>query len=140
MRHRRTLPLVPLVRLAVGVCVLHLLAISAFEKWWGGHAFGARLCTGLVPWLALLAILGLVGARLESRPATPPAGAALVAGLALLLCGLSVVINAAGAISTRTARWNVSPVNVDLAPERLWSWRRAQVLAAFTPDPEAPRQ
>ena len=141
VRHRAALPFVPLVRVAIGVCVLHLLAISAFDKWWGGHAFGARLCTGMVPWLALLAIVSVAGARREeAQPAPRPAGGALVAGLALLLCGTSVVINAAGAISARTVRWNVSPVNVDLAPERLWSWRRAQVLAAFTPDADAPRQ
>ena len=140
VRHRTTLRFVPLVRLAVGVCALHLLAISAFDKWWGGHAFGARLCTGMVPWLALLAILGLDGARREGQPAARPAGATLVTGLALLLCGLSVAINATGAISAQTVRWNVLPVNVDLAPERLWSWRRAQVLAAFTPDAEAARQ
>jgi hypothetical protein len=140
VRHRTTLRFVPLVRLAIGVCLLHLLAISAFDEWWGGHAFGARLCTGMVPWLALLAILSVAAARREAQPATRPAGTVLVTGLALLLCGLSVVINAAGAISARTVRWNVSPVNVDLAPERLWSWRRAQVLAAFTRDADAQRQ
>ena len=140
VRHRAELRFVPLVRLAIGVCVFHVLAISAFDKWWGGHTFGARLCTGMVPWLALLAILSVAGARREAQPDARRAGAAPVAGLALLLCGLSVVINAAGAISARTVRWNVSPVNVDLAPERLWSWRRAQVLAAFTPDADAPRR
>jgi hypothetical protein len=140
LRHRAALRFVPLVRLAIGVCVLHWLVISAFDKWWGGHAFGARLCTGMVPWLSLLAILSVAGARREAQPAPRSAGTAVVAGLALLLCGLSVVINAAGAISARTVRWNVSPDNVDLAPERLWSWRRAQVLAAFAPDADAPRQ
>lgn len=140
VRQQVGLHVVPLARLAVGICAVHWLVISAFDKWWGGHAFGARLCTGMVPWLALLAILSLAGARREGRPDPRPAGAALVAGLALLLCGLSVAINATGAISARTVRWNVSPVNVDLAPERLWSWRRAQVLAAFTPDADPPRQ
>jgi len=140
VRHRAALRFLPLVRLAVGVCTLHWLAISAFDKWWGGHAFGARLCTGMVPWLALLAILSLAGACREAQPGSPPAGTASVAALALLLCGLSVVINAAGAISARTVRWNFSPVNVDLAPERLWSWRHAQPLAAFTPDAETPRR
>jgi len=136
VRYRKALRFAPLVRLAVGVCALHWLAISAFDKWWGGHSFGARLCTGMVPWLVLLAILGLDGAR-RARPATRPAGAALVTALSLLLCGSSVVINAAGAISVETVRWNVSPANVDLAPDRLWSWRQAQVLAAFTSDAKA---
>ena len=140
LRHRTALRFVPLVRLAIGVCILHWLVISAFDKWWGGHAFGARLCTGMVPWLSLLAILSVAAARREAQAVPRPAGTAVVAGLALLLCGLSVVINAAGAISARTVRWNTSPDNVDLAPERLWSWRRAQVLAAFAPDADAPRQ
>jgi hypothetical protein len=129
-RHRKALRFVPLTRLAVAVCLAHWLVISAFDKWWGGHCFGARLATGMVPWLALLAILGLDGARRASPGAPTPRRQALAAGL-LLLCGLSIAINAVGAISARAVGWNLRPSNVDLDPVRLWSWRHPQALAGF---------
>ncbi|HXJ18942.1 MAG TPA: hypothetical protein VMT03_01820 [Polyangia bacterium] len=114
------LPFRPLVRLAIGICVAQWLVVAGFDKWWGGHCFGARLFTGLVPWLALLGVLGLVAARPISRALT---------GLLIGLAALSVLINAAGAISAETFRWNLQPENVDLATGRLWSWSRSQPLA-----------
>ena len=121
VRYRATVRFVPLARLAIGICVAQWLAMSGFDKWWGGHCFGARLATEMVPWLALLAVLALDGAR-PSR---------LITGLALVLSAASIAINVAGAIAPSTVRWNLDPVNVDLAPARLWSWRHPQVLAAF---------
>jgi hypothetical protein len=133
VRYRRQLRCVALVRLAGAICALHWLAISAFERWWGGYCFGARLCTGMLPWLVLLAILGVDAARRTAAEPPHPAGRRLVAVLALLLCGLSVAINATGAISQATVRWNTSPDDLVSDPGRLWSWRHPQVLAAFAP-------
>jgi hypothetical protein len=48
------------------------------------------------------------------------------------LTALSVAINAAGACSPAPAARNVTPVNIDQAPQRLWSVRDAQALAQFT--------
>jgi hypothetical protein len=136
LRFRTTLRFVSLVRLASSICVANWIVISGFEKWWGGHCFGARLCTGMVPWLVLLAVLGLDGARRARAVGGRPTGA-IVTGLALLLSGLSVAINSMGAISTRTVRWNVTPANVDLEPGRLWSWRHAQFMAGLVePEPQ----
>lgn len=131
--HRRNVRHVPLVRLAVGLCVAHWLAISGFDKWWGGHCFGARLATGMVPWLALLGILAIDGARRAHAQRTAPRGAPAVAALALLLVAASVAINAVGAVSARALAWNLVPTNVDLTPARLWSWRDAQVWAPLGP-------
>jgi hypothetical protein len=136
-RHRKALRFVPLTRVAVAVCLAHWLMISAFDKWWGGHCFGARLATGMVPWLALLAILGLDGARRASPGASPPRRRVIAAGLALL-CGLSIAINSVGAISGRAVAWNLRPANVDLDTARLWSWRHAQAPAGFGAAPPTP--
>jgi hypothetical protein len=138
LRFRAALRFVPLVLLGSAICVLHWIAISGFDKWWGGHCFGARLATGMVPWLVLLAVLGLDGARRAHAAGTLPPGAAAVVGLALLLAGLSVAINSVGAISARAVRWSFTPTNVDLDTGRLWSWRHTQLLAAFEAPGPAP--
>jgi hypothetical protein len=136
LRYRTTIrsmpPAAPLARLAVGVCVAHWLVVSAFDRWWGGYCFGARLCAGMVPWLMLLAILGLEGARRARSEGPERRGALLIGGLALLLLGLSVAINAVGAISAATVGWNIFPEDLVGHPDRLWSWRHAQVLAGLT--------
>lgn len=132
-RHRNALAFVPLARAAALVCLLHWLTISAFDKWWGGHCFGARLATGMIPWLSLLAILGWDAARRVSPGSARSAtfgGRAWVAGLALL-CGLSIAINSVGAISARAVDWNLTPANIDLDTGRLWSWRDPQALAGL---------
>jgi hypothetical protein len=131
VRYRRWLRGVALARLAGGICAGHWMVISAFEHWWGGHCFGARLCVGMVPWLALLAILGIDAAIRASAEPRRPAGGRFLAGLALSLCLLSVAVNTVGAVSAATVRWNVWPENVDGRPERLWSWRHPQVLAGL---------
>ena len=65
-----------------------------------------------------------------------PADVALDA-VAALLCVASIVMNGIGAFSWDANNWNVTPNNVDLAPERLWSWRHPQFAAAFL-KPEGP--
>ena len=66
VRYWQTLEFKRLVAFALSVFVIHLIIISGFPHWWGGHSFGPRFMTGVVPWLALLAILG-VHAMLRSR-------------------------------------------------------------------------
>jgi hypothetical protein len=109
-----------------------MFAVFAWENWWGGHSYGPRLLTELVPWLALLGILG-VAAMLAA--AEPPAGRGLrrrrsvelAVGAALLV--LSVAIHARGALSWDTVLWNYYPVDVDRRPARLWDWSEPQMLA-----------
>jgi hypothetical protein len=132
LRYRSGLRYPPLVRLATGICLAHWLTISSADQWWGGHCFGARLATGMIPWLALVAILAVDGAcRARAATTRAPRGATALAVMALLLSVMSVSINAAGAISARTFDWNLVPSNVALYPARLWSWRHAQVWSAF---------
>lgn len=112
--------------------MVHLTIISGFVHWWGGHSFGPRLSTGLVPWFVLLAIQGLQGmvrARRESVPASPRRRLELSLGAALLF--LSIAINGAGATSQATWLWNVRPLNIDEHPERNWDWRQPQFLAGL---------
>jgi hypothetical protein len=105
------------------------VAISSFNHWWGGHSFGPRFSTGLVPWFFLLAVLGLramLDWREEHRTTLR---AQLACGAALLL--VSMFINTRGATSHATWLWNMRPAEIDQHPERLWDWTQPQFLAGM---------
>lgn len=137
-RYRKSVAHARLVRLAVLISIAQLLLVSCFGHWWAGHSFGSRFMTGFVPWLVLLGALGLQ-AMLKAREAEGVVAASLLrrveltAGGVLLL--LSMTINALGATSHATWLWNIRPLDVDEAQERLWDWRRPQFLARFQKPP-----
>lgn len=138
VRYRKFLSHTRLIWLSLPIIVLHLLAVSGFPHWWGGHSFGPRFTTGLVPWFVLLAILG-VEAMLKWRAEASRSKNSwawkvqLACGGMLLL--LSVIINTLGATSHATWLWNSRPKGVDEHPERLWDWRQPQFLAGYLPYP-----
>jgi hypothetical protein len=113
-----------LAALALAVSAAHLVLISAWLVWWGG-GYGARLCTDLVPWLVLLAILGC-RALIDGEPAAPRRRC-VAWGIALLI--LSVGMNAPGALSPAANAWD--------STGRLWDLRHPQFLAWILP-PAAP--
>jgi hypothetical protein len=137
-RYWRHVKLPRLAVLSLAIIVGHLIAISGFSHWWGGHSFGARFTTGLLPWLVLLAILGieaLLAWRRQRQEANQPArwNAQLIAGGALLV--VSMFINARGAMSHKTWTWNARPIGVDEYPAKLWDWREPQFLVGIVRSP-----
>jgi len=123
-----------LVVLSLAICIAHLVAISNFPHWWGGHSYGPRFTAGLLPWLVLLAIAGLEAFarwRRESESAGQPTRwrRPLTAGVVLLL--LSVFIHLRGATNKKTWAWNSSPIGVDEYPAKLWGWGDPQFLAGI---------
>jgi hypothetical protein len=123
LRYRRQVPqrrLAASALLAVGV---HLLLLALWPVWWGGHSYGPRLTTCLIPWFVLLGTLA-VRARLD----TPRRGR-IEAGLGCALLLIGMALNGIGACSWNTWLWNTK---LSLyGPARLWDWRRPQFLAAF---------
>lgn len=95
----------------VVACALHTLLVSSWGMWWGGHSWGPRLMTEVVPLLALLALPSL--AWLWQRRAGRQA--ILIAGI------LGIWMHLAGTYF-HGLRWNSIPVDVDAHPERLWNW------------------
>ena len=141
VRYRKHLAWLRLVGLSLSIIAGHLIAIAGFGHWWGGHSYGARFTTSLVPWFILLAILGIQAMlrwRTEHRAQASLLNwhAPLAAGAALLL--LSVWINARGAISIETWKWNLWVEHSGLYRTRLWDWRYPQFLAGMLlpPPPE----
>jgi hypothetical protein len=120
-----------LVVLAVAVVLVHLVLISVFVPWTGGHCYGPRLSTDLVPWFALLGMLA-VQKRLQWRDKNPAQDSVFRVrtewSFAVLLLACSVTLNGIGAISLDAWRWNVLPTNIDQNSSRVWDWRHPQFL------------
>jgi hypothetical protein len=135
--YRSTVRFPALSALALFVTVGHLVALSGFAHWWGGHSYGARLTTSLVPWFVLLAILAVDAFRATSRGGVWRPAEVVLGVVTALLCISSIAINAIGAFSRQANDWNVFPESIDRAPDRLWSWQRPQFLAPFV-EPQGP--
>lgn len=98
----------------LAVLLLQTVLVSSWNMWWGGHSWGPRLLTEVIPFGALLCAGPL--ARLW-RLQTGRAAVALLGLLAALVHLPGVYGDGLG--------WNSVPNNIDAHPERLWSWRDA---------------
>jgi len=119
LRRRRD----PLVPYLAAIFILYWISISTWKMWWGGHSYGPRMMSEVVPFLIWLSapVLGLAGkwAGLRRR--------LLIGGLVALSL-FSGVVHARGAFSVAVWQWNHIPVSVDIATRRLWDMRDAQFL------------
>jgi len=137
IRYRADLVNRRLVVLAFLIVVVHIVIVSGFAHWWGGHSFGPRFTTGTIPWLVLLTILGL-GAMAKAQSHQPDRARlsrSITLSIGVALLAASVFTNARGALSADTLEWNSKPLNIDQHPERLWSWRYPQFLAGLIHPP-----
>src|SRR6266550_2886110 len=135
VRYRHQLIYPRLFWLSLAIISTHLIIISAFPHWWGGHSFGPRLATGLVPWFVLLGILALEAMLKAATTAGSLKGRRIQLVSGGLLLVLSLFINTVGATEHATWLWNQRPLDIDKHPERLWDWRQPQFLAKFLPFP-----
>lgn len=92
--------------------VLHLLVVSQYKHWWGGHAWGPRFLTELMPALVILAAPAVdwLWRRRTGR------------GLVLALTAWSIGLQGLGVYSRGAPRWMTRPVDIDQASHRLWDW------------------
>jgi hypothetical protein len=97
----------------------YLLLYSGWSGWWGGHCYGPRYLTDVLPVIALCAV-PTVERLWQSAP-----GRLLV--LALALWGL--IVQAVGTYCDDNS-WNALPVSVDQASWRVWDWGDPQILRA----------
>ncbi len=124
-RHWRRLPNRDLAITALGAIACLAVIVSAWPVYWAGRCFGPRFFTEAVPWFFLLAVLGC-DAAISSLP-RQRWHPAFAAGIVLL--GLSIAINATGALSWKTDDWNdIEPLQV-----RVFDWSQPQFLAPWIP-------
>jgi hypothetical protein len=125
LRDREQRPL----NLAYGAIIVgNTIIIGAASRWWGGHSFGPRFMTDIIPFLVYFTAFNF---RLPEtiRPRTQIAVSAVVAVLALV----SLTIHAQGALRYATWQWNIAPRNIDQDPTRAWDWRDPQFARIWNP-------
>jgi hypothetical protein len=123
-----------LVYLSLAIISGHLLIISTFPKWWGGHCYGPRLSTDLVPWFFLITILAIDAQRRASSNVSAEQWRKTAEGFfggGLLV--MSILINAYPALSPAPWIWNSTPDDIDFHTERLWDWKNPQFLFGILP-------
>jgi hypothetical protein len=121
--------------LALSMVIFQILMVSLWPTWWGGYSYGPRLIADALPWMTLLAILGLAACANDKGAVT--LGKAETA-IALLLILLSIAINGRGAWSHATSNWNAA-YDIDRHPERLKDWSNPQFMAGLIPTPDSRR-
>jgi hypothetical protein len=131
VRYWNQLPCRKVVVLALAIVALHIVSVAGYPNWWGGGSYGPRLSTDILPWFALMAIVGCAGAR-KSSPL-------IFSRLELLavsaLLGLSIAINARGALSVYAHHvWNLEMV-IDHHPKRAFDWSYPQFAAGLIKPP-----
>lgn len=117
----------PLAILSLAIITVHLILVSTDPNWWGGHCYGPRLSTDIVPWFFLLGTLGCRG-LLDERPSALKR-CAVTLGLLTLVTG--AFTNGRGALSYATNGW-VNVPDVDQYPQRVWDWSDPQFLAGLS--------
>lgn len=95
------------------IIVLHYVAVSRNLNWWGGHSYGYRLLSDVIPFLTFYLIYFLKYVNFKSA----------TFAIFLVCMLISVFINLRGALYMETYYWNLKPDNIDTRPERLWDWK-----------------
>lgn len=126
-RARARLDAPALVAVSGALTAAHLLVVGAFPQWWGGHCFGARMTTDLVPWWFAAATIVAPAAASEGRAAR---------GVGLAMVAVAIALNLVGAVSEASWRWNGWDGGIDAHRARLWSAADAQFLAPLESRPE----
>lgn len=126
----------------IAIIFLHWIAISSFPHWWGGHSFGPRFFTDMIPFLTYFLIPVVTefswNADLWRKNLCS-------LGFSILI-SISFFIHYRGATDPHAAiLWNQAyehiTKDVDVAPSRLWDWsdlpflrgiRRPMLLTSFS--------
>jgi hypothetical protein len=150
-RYRRTMRFPDLAALAVASVIGTFAALSTWRVWWGGYSYGPRLASDFIPWLFLLAVLGLDARRRALASAVSEATSAAVGpaervgaprgrrrlelAVGIVLAVVSVAVHAPGALQSATLFWNERLGSESGEPPLLWDWAHPQFLAAWRMPP-----
>jgi len=124
IRYRKEIQSKTAFHLALAVIFMHWIVISLFVNWWAGYSYGPRLVTDILPWIFLVALLG-IDASVPNR---------FYQIVTVLLVVISILIQSQGACCQEVWRWNAHPIDVDQDHSRVWSWSDPQFLACWRRD------
>jgi len=98
------------------------LMVGSYPAWWAGHCFGPRYWTEAMPLFAAPLAWTFRWAWRKSS---------IVLGALTIACIWSIGVQMIGALYYPST-WNMDPVNVDLAHDRLWDWRDTELWRCLT--------
>jgi hypothetical protein len=107
-------------RLMTVAGILVFVFYGFVATWWAGWGYGPRYMVDLMPFFALW----LARTPLPVRPVLTVPAFVLALSWSLATFELGVRAYPCG--------WDSSPVNVDQAPERLWSWRDTEIARCWS--------
>ncbi len=105
------------------IIVFHWLLSSSHPHWWGGHSYGPRYFSDIIPYF--IYFLVPVFTNIPKFKGIKKFGVVFI-----LICTLvmSFFIHYRGATSEEVYAWNAGPVNIDVDPSRAWDWHDIQFL------------
>lgn len=108
-----------LVVSALVVVPLHWLVVSAYgDNWVGGHSYGPRFFSDVLPFLVVLSI-----PTLQAMLDLPTSVARTAAwAITAVLCAWSIFVHAQGGTLRAAQCWNATPVAIEDDNARVWSW------------------
>src|SRR6185295_19038934 len=131
--------------LSLALAILaHWVVISTIRSWWGGHSYGPRFFTDMLPYLVYFLIPVVAWLRPAARELSssrrrggerPTALQVVAAVLFSASIAVSVFMHGHGALSREAPYWNQRPLDIDYSQDRLWDWRRPPFLAGITFSP-----
>lgn len=116
-----------LSRIILSLMLLHWLLIASFPHWWGGHCYGSRLMTDMLPYFIYFIVLALH--KISLKPSAHQHVFLLVIFPFVLF---SFYVHYQGAFNHAVFDWNSIPNDIDQNPQRLWDW---QDIAIFRKTP-----
>ena len=114
---RRRLAAHSLICILIASLIPYLIILSKYSVWWGGHCFGPRYWTDVIPLFAILFAYGLDWMLARSR---------VLVAISAMTVIFSIAVQIIGAFCYPSS-WNFQPRNVDLHHERLWDWRDTEL-------------
>jgi hypothetical protein len=110
----------------MGIILSHWVLVSGLLVWWGGHSYGPRLMSDIVPFLCYFLMYALVELR---KPCFSRFSRSVLVSVFVITLIFSAFINYRGAFSWAVYQWNVTPTNIDRDyKNRLWDWQDPQFL------------
>jgi hypothetical protein len=116
-RVRQRLSAQPLICVLLVSLIPYTIMLGKYSVWWGGHCFGPRYWTDVIPLCAILFAYGLEWMLARSR---------ILVAIAAVTVMVSIAVQVIGAFCYPSS-WNLQPRNVDLHHERLWDWRDTEL-------------
>jgi len=114
---RRRLAAHSLICVLIASLIPYTIILSKYSVWWGGHCFGPRYWTDVIPLFAILFAYGLDWMLARSR---------ILVAISAVTVIFSIAVQMIGAFCYPSS-WNLQPRNVDLHHERLWDWRDTEL-------------